>query len=86
MEKAGLTLRWHRNGCYRSTMDANRFAQFIRCRYYDSPRWGESVKDDATGKFWRVEIRNTDDGSMIRSAGIWTTLHGAAEEVRGLIP
>lgn len=81
----GLALFAWRPGSRRASIPGGRlFAQFIRGRYYDSPKWGESFKDDASGRWWRAEIRRVDDGGLAHHAGIHKNLTAAAEEAWNL--
>jgi hypothetical protein len=80
--KGGIP-RQHHPGCYRLSLDSARFAQFVRGRYYDSPRLGESfVTDTERGRWWKVEIRESATGNLLRFAGVHRTLRGAAHEVK----
>jgi len=66
-----------RAGCYRLRLSYRRFAQFVRGRYTDNPKWGEDFRPSAGGRHWLIELRDPDTGSLIRYAGIYASLREA---------
>ena len=77
-----VAIRKHFPGCYRVTLNDERFAQIVKGRFYTS---GVGLQDrfvpDVRGKFWSAEIRETN-GSLIRFSGVWNTLAEAVSMVR----
>lgn len=73
--------RKHRAGCYRVSLDADRFAQIRR---YKATRLCPPIPayvPDSAGRFWGVEIRNVRTGDLVRFGGVWETLSDAISDV-----
>ena len=79
------SIRKHAPGCYRMTLRPflgdERFAQFVKGRFTSSIRWGDEFKRDSNGRHWKVELRYTKTGEIIRFAGVHTSLRDAMREV-----
>jgi hypothetical protein len=63
-------LRKHAPNVYRITLTPNRFGQVRK----------------QSAKRWTAEVRDTDNGNIVRHVGVWPSLQDAVEELENINP
>jgi hypothetical protein len=78
----GAPLRKHRPGCYRVSIDAETFAQIVRCKCTHAFEPLARYIPDSKGRYWLIEYRDINSGQIIRYGGVCDTLKEAAEWIQ----
>lgn len=73
MSRTSSNLRKHYAGCYRATLDAERFVQIRRV----ARRADGTYEPQSDGRYWSNEIRATASGDLLQFAGVYGTLDEA---------
>jgi hypothetical protein len=73
--------RKHRSGCYRVSLDAERFAQIRRYKPTRLCPPEPEFVPDSRGRLWGVEIRDVRTGDVVRFGGVWSTLADAVGDL-----